>query len=334
MVYLYIYYLDSWDNEMLTNFVWFRWCILLMGAFAVYCGTIYNDCMSIMINGANTSQWGFGKTEDGKAIVMVADTQVYGYGIDPAWFGVSNQLMYENSLKMKMAVILGVTQMTYGLFLKLSNHLNENDLISVFCEFVPQLIFMTSFFIYMCGIIFYKWTINWEKSDLYSTPNLITVLIHMVLEIGSIDDDVRLYNENVQKFIQVLFIALMVISIPWMLIPKPFLLKAKHNRQKMYQQIPSHDNYSQLISNDEHEFKDEPIDLEDKSVNNRDGTNNTSNNNNNNNNNSDYDDEHSPHGGGGHGGGHGHGDHFDFSEIVIHQLIHTIEYILGIYTYI
>lgn len=48
---------------------------------------------------------------------------VYPIGIDPKWYVASNELNFFNSLKMKMAVIIGVIQMTFGIFLKAANAL-------------------------------------------------------------------------------------------------------------------------------------------------------------------------------------------------------------------
>merc|ERR1719242_1967439 len=181
-------------NGNLKSFAEARYGILFMGLFAVYCGVIYNDAMSIMINGFNTSQWGYGFIDgDESEIVLFQDNEVYAFGIDPVWYDLDNQLTYENSLKMKMSVILGVTQMTYGLFLKLSNHINEGDMVSVFFEFVPQLLFMLSFFGFMCFLILYKWCIDWTTSTLPATPSLITVLIKMILNFGTITDETQLF---------------------------------------------------------------------------------------------------------------------------------------------
>lgn len=41
----------------------------------------------------------------------------YVFGIDPNWAETENKLEFYNSLKMKMAVILGVVQMSGGLVL-------------------------------------------------------------------------------------------------------------------------------------------------------------------------------------------------------------------------
>lgn len=47
---------------------------------------------------------------------------VYSMGVDPAWYMAHNELTYFNSLKMKVAVILGVAQMTLGVILKGLNY--------------------------------------------------------------------------------------------------------------------------------------------------------------------------------------------------------------------
>jgi len=232
-------------------------------------------------------------------VVLFQNNGVYAFGIDPVWHGLDNQLSSANSLKMKLSVILGVTQMTYGLFLKLANHIHEGDMVSVFFEFVPQLIFMLSFFGYMCFLIIYKWCIDWTTSTLPETPSLITVLIKMILGFGaniSDNPDVQLFpNATAQGTIQDLLVVMMFIAVPWMLVFKPLILRCKHNSEMRAREMAGVMDVEAPHGGDEHEEK--------------------------------YQDDSGHHGGG--GGGHGHGEEFEFSEIMIHQLIHTIEYVLG-----
>merc|ERR550514_2572102 len=79
-----------------------------------------------------------------------------------------------------------------------------------------------------------------------------------------------------------LFMKLSMLSVPVMLLPKPFILLAQHNAQERKKKQRAAAGYEML-------------------------------------------DEEAA--GGGHG--HGHGDEFKFDEISIHQIIETIEYVLG-----
>lgn len=123
-----------------------RYIFLLMGLFATYAGLIYNDYMAIPI-------WLYDSCYDiteihseshhdpnNHRVPMLATFKkdcVYPFGVDPAWHLGSNELTYLNSLKMKLSVILGVLQMSLGVFMKAFNANYFKIKIDFLYEFLP-----------------------------------------------------------------------------------------------------------------------------------------------------------------------------------------------------
>ena len=70
---------------------------------------------------------------------------------------------FYNSLKMKMAVILGVLQMSGGLVLSLLNHIYFKDMKHVWFGFIPEIVFLIFTFGYMCFMILVKWNTDWSE---------------------------------------------------------------------------------------------------------------------------------------------------------------------------
>lgn len=95
-----------------------RHLFLLMGIFATFCGFCYNDYTSVALYMFGDSCYVFSEGSDEPT---VRPDCVYPVGVDPAWFLSVQELTFMNSLKMKMAVIFGVMQMTLGIFLKGTN---------------------------------------------------------------------------------------------------------------------------------------------------------------------------------------------------------------------
>jgi V-type H+-transporting ATPase subunit a len=153
-------------GEMMKGVYSARYMLFAMGAMAMYAGSIYNDYFSIGLN-LFGSNFHFNKEVAGAPALMRSAygdaSRVYPYGVDPAWKISGNELLFYNSMKMKMSVILGIMQMTFGLCLRGVNALYFRNYLDFFSEFLPMIIFDLSFFGYMMIMIFVKWSINWDK---------------------------------------------------------------------------------------------------------------------------------------------------------------------------
>lgn len=178
-------------NEMVQTPFDGRYVMLLMSFFAIYCGLIYNEVFGIPLDLLGT-RWHFGEnatmaggwkecytyaTAPGiEPVDVYNDTAMrpgcnlpprspYPIGMDPIWKYSSGGLIFNNSLKMKMSVVFGVIQMVFGIILKATNDIAHRRSLDLWCEFVPQMIFMNGIFGYMVILILVKWSTCWVPAS-------------------------------------------------------------------------------------------------------------------------------------------------------------------------
>lgn len=122
-------------TSLLKSIVQARYLVTLMGFFALYCGLIYNDFLSLNLNLFGPSCYAVVPASD--VARRVDSACVYPFGIDPIWGKAENGLTSSNSFKMKLAVIFAVAQMCLGVCLKAFNAVHFRNWIDFFCEFLP-----------------------------------------------------------------------------------------------------------------------------------------------------------------------------------------------------
>jgi len=153
------------DNEIWNIFFGGRYIILLMGMFSMYTGLIYNDLFSKSLN-VFGSHWRVNYNES--TVIENKDLQLdpnstdylgtpYPFGIDPIWQLATNKIVYLNAYKMKISIIFGVIHMLFGVSLSYSNNTYFKRPLNIYCEFVPQIIFLVFLFLYMVMLMFMKW---------------------------------------------------------------------------------------------------------------------------------------------------------------------------------
>ena len=85
---------------------------------------------------------------------------------------------------MKMAIIFGVFQMSFGICLTVPNYLHKKRKSGIFLDFLPQLLFLLSIFGYLVFMIVYKWVNPWVHN---TPPSLLNTLIQMFLSPGKVE---------------------------------------------------------------------------------------------------------------------------------------------------
>jgi len=296
-----IYKEKEWQGQELSEMIATpfegRYVMLLMAIFGIYCGFIYNEFFSVPMNIFGSR---FECCESDNVTYYIKegqDQRVYPIGVDPVWKGAGNELLYYNSLKMKNAIILGVIQMCLGIFMKMFNAIYFRQELDLFFEFIPQILLMLALFGYLCFLIVLKWLtpFHWQDMELakvnstlgssatFNSPMLLNTMIYMFLNPFSAPEGaVELFKG--QFVVQGILLILAFICVPWMLLPKPLILRARHNKKMAAKRAAGGNSAHEEEEHDDHE------------------------------------------GGGGHG--HGHGE-FDFGEMFVHQVIETIEFVLG-----
>ncbi|XP_021586810.2 V-type proton ATPase 116 kDa subunit a 4 [Ictidomys tridecemlineatus] len=293
------------SNEIWNTFFNGRYLILLMGIFSIYTGLIYNDCFSKSFNIFGSS-WsvqpmfrnGTWNTQVMKgneylqldpAMPGVYSGNPYPFGIDPIWNLASNKLTFLNSYKMKMSVILGIVQMVFGVILSLFNHIYFKNTLNIILQFIPELIFILCLFGYLLFMIIFKWC----QYDAHVSQHAPSILIHFInMFLFDYDDPSNAPLYRHQREVQTFLVIMALISVPWMLLIKPFILRANHRRAQL-QSLMTQENATEDIEGGSSSPAGQKTSAGAREA---------------------QEDEE---------------EEFNFGDIFVHQAIHTIEYCLG-----
>ena len=232
--------LDSKEDSTLKMFVQYRYFLLLCSFFAIFCGFMYNEFLSIPLDIFGTCYTNIKNRE------LYRDCDIneknnnnknnctYPFGLDPSWFGKVNELTFTNSLKMKLSIIIGVLHMLLGLVIRGVNNINNKNYVAFLFEFIPQILFMIILFGYLILMIFYKWSINWNNNT-DDAPSLLTLMINMIIKFGSVEDK-PLFTGTIfgmsQETLHKLIIIICIILVPIMLFVTPTYTFLKKYRTK------------------------------------------------------------------------------------------------------
>uniref|UniRef100_A0A7S3FSH2 V-type proton ATPase subunit a n=1 Tax=Strombidium rassoulzadegani TaxID=1082188 RepID=A0A7S3FSH2_9SPIT len=262
---------DRLKGSALQMLLPFRYLVLLMGIMATYAGFIYNEFFAIPTNIFDScyslkdrEQWNPSE-EEGKIVGTFVYLRKsidcnYPAGQDPVWGLTSNRLTFVNGVKMKMSVIFAIVHMSIGIVIKGTNTIYNSQYLEFFTEVCVGLFILLGLFGWMDLLIIAKWFKEFDLEDTspavqskryFNTdsevdvnqapdiagdennrkmPSIINILINTVFGFGAHDAETEagtypLIGSSLdqQYGIAVALLVIVVIFIPIMLLTKPCL---------------------------------------------------------------------------------------------------------------
>lgn len=139
-------------------------------------------------------------------------------------------MQFVNSLKMKIAVIIGVIHMMLGLIVRVINCIKKKQIAQLITIVIPQILFMLCTFVYMDVLIFIKWNTSYVGDETAEAPSIIATMISVYAEFGGDPNDPVLWSN--EKVIERLVLIVTIVMIPIMLIGYPLIRCCQNKRSK------------------------------------------------------------------------------------------------------
>mmetsp|Transcript_1114 Transcript_1114/g.1000 ORF Transcript_1114/g.1000 Transcript_1114/m.1000 type:complete len:599 (-) Transcript_1114:4-1800(-) len=240
------------SKSMLSTFLPARYLLLLMGFFAFFSGLCYNDMMSIPLDIFGGSCY---EDSQNKQI----EGCVYPVGIDPRWYRSPFAITFVNSMKMKLSVIIAVAQMSLGVCMKALNAIHFKSNIDFFFEFVPQIILLVGLFGYMDLLIILKWLTSYEGNESLA-PSIINTMINIPLKGAVIDGTPFIADMGTNQQISLVLLVIAIICVPIMLFPKPIILIMRLSQKEQLEKLSVQDEEFEGKDKEYFKLENEPED--------------------------------------------------------------------------
>jgi len=245
-----------------------RYIIIMMGIFSIYTGLIYNDTFSRPFNifgsawRANISEETLQAEEmfmlDPKDEAGQYTQSPYPFGIDPVWINAENKIVFLNSFKMKLSIIIAVIHMSFGVILTLWNYVHFKKYHKILLEFVPKILFFWPLFGYLSFLMFFKWIMYGASADrTHQTdcaPSILVTFINMcMLSYGEekvkppVEECKTVFFFEGEKTIQIAFLLLAVCSVPVLLFGSPIVVYMERKKKSKMNALSSSVDDSEAV---------------------------------------------------------------------------------------